>query len=137
MIPQLLRLIQIGFTDGYRARALSAYGPPSRSRSRGCSLAGCSPGADLFGLTWRTVFLFNDPTDIERGMDRVAIPVAQATGRPVIGVDSSPSMLDQARENARAAGVISISPKGHAATSPSISQRGDHRFMLRRSRHRA
>lgn len=39
------------------------------------------------------------------GNGRVAIPVAQATGRPVIGVDSSPSMLEQARENARAAGV--------------------------------
>lgn len=39
------------------------------------------------------------------GNGRVAIPVAQASGRPVIGVDSSPSMLDQARENARAAGV--------------------------------
>lgn len=39
------------------------------------------------------------------GNGRVAIPVAQATGRPVIGVDSSPSMLAQARENARAARV--------------------------------
>jgi len=39
------------------------------------------------------------------GNGRVAIPVAQATGKPVIGVDSSPSMLDQARDNARTAGV--------------------------------
>lgn len=37
------------------------------------------------------------------GNGRVAIPVAQATGRCVIGIDSSPAMLDQAR--ARAAGV--------------------------------
>src|SRR5712692_766304 len=31
------------------------------------------------------------------GNGRVAIPVAQATGQPVIGIDSSPAMLEQAR----------------------------------------
>jgi ubiquinone/menaquinone biosynthesis C-methylase UbiE len=39
------------------------------------------------------------------GTGRVAIPVAQATGKPVIGVDSSPAMLKQARERATEAGV--------------------------------
>jgi hypothetical protein len=39
------------------------------------------------------------------GNGRVAIPVAQATGRTVIGVDSSPAMLAQARVRAAAAGV--------------------------------
>ena len=39
------------------------------------------------------------------GNGRVAIPVAQATGRPVIGIDSSPAMLEQARARAAAAGV--------------------------------
>src|SRR6267143_2090484 len=39
------------------------------------------------------------------GNGRVAIPVAKATGRPVIGIDSSPPMLEQARERAVAAGV--------------------------------
>lgn len=39
------------------------------------------------------------------GDGRVAIPVAQATGRPVIGVDSSPAMLEQARSRAAKAGV--------------------------------
>ena len=39
------------------------------------------------------------------GTGRVAIPVAQATGRPVIGIDSSPAMLAQARAGAAAAGV--------------------------------
>lgn len=39
------------------------------------------------------------------GNGRVAIPVATATGRPVIGIDTSPSMLAQAGERARAAGV--------------------------------
>jgi ubiquinone/menaquinone biosynthesis C-methylase UbiE len=39
------------------------------------------------------------------GSGRVAVPVALATGRPVIGIDSSPAMLAQARERAAAAGV--------------------------------
>jgi SAM-dependent methyltransferase len=39
------------------------------------------------------------------GNGRVAIPVAQATGRSVIGIDSSPAMLEQARARAADAGV--------------------------------
>jgi SAM-dependent methyltransferase len=39
------------------------------------------------------------------GSGRVAIPVAQAAGRPVIGIDSSPAMLAQARARAAEAGV--------------------------------
>lgn len=39
------------------------------------------------------------------GNGRVAIPVARATGRPVIGIDSSPAMLEQARDRAHTAGV--------------------------------
>src|SRR5215472_5219609 len=34
------------------------------------------------------------------GTGRVAIPVAQATGRRVVGIDSSPAMLAEARERA-------------------------------------
>lgn len=39
------------------------------------------------------------------GNGRVAIPVAQATGRTVIGIDSSPAMLEQARTRGAEAGV--------------------------------
>ena len=39
------------------------------------------------------------------GNGRVAIPVAKATGQKIIGIDSSASMLAQAREKAAAAGV--------------------------------
>jgi SAM-dependent methyltransferase len=39
------------------------------------------------------------------GNGRVAIPVALATGRKVLGIDSSPAMLEQARRNAADAGV--------------------------------
>jgi len=39
------------------------------------------------------------------GNGRVAIPVARETGRPVLGIDASAAMLEQARERADAAGV--------------------------------
>lgn len=39
------------------------------------------------------------------GNGRVAIPVARATGRRVVGIDVSPAMLGQARERAARAGV--------------------------------
>jgi SAM-dependent methyltransferase len=39
------------------------------------------------------------------GNGRVAIPVARATGRSVIGIDTSPAMLQQARARAADAGV--------------------------------
>jgi ubiquinone/menaquinone biosynthesis C-methylase UbiE len=39
------------------------------------------------------------------GNGRVAIPVGRAAGRRVIGLDSSPAMLEQARERATEAGV--------------------------------
>ena len=39
------------------------------------------------------------------GNGRVAIPIAQATGQRVIGLDTSPAMLEQARARAAEAGV--------------------------------
>src|SRR5215510_14177471 len=39
------------------------------------------------------------------GTGRVAVPVARALGRPVIGTDSSPAMLALAQEHAAEAGV--------------------------------
>jgi ubiquinone/menaquinone biosynthesis C-methylase UbiE len=38
------------------------------------------------------------------GSGRVGIPVAEATGRRVVGIDTSPAMLAQARERAAEAG---------------------------------
>jgi len=46
------------------------------------------------------------------GNGRVAIPVAEATGRPVIGIDSSPAMLQQARARAAEARVELILHEG-------------------------
>lgn len=39
------------------------------------------------------------------GNGRIAIPVAQAISRPVIGIDTSPAMLEQARARAISTGV--------------------------------
>ena len=39
------------------------------------------------------------------GNGRVAVPVARATGRAVLGIDASPAMLADARKRASAAGV--------------------------------
>src|SRR5215469_71396 len=39
------------------------------------------------------------------GTGRVAIPVARATGRRVVGIDSSPAMLEHARRRAVEEGV--------------------------------
>jgi ubiquinone/menaquinone biosynthesis C-methylase UbiE len=39
------------------------------------------------------------------GTGRVAVPVAEAIGRTVVGIDISPAMLEQARAKAAAAGV--------------------------------
>lgn len=46
------------------------------------------------------------------GSGRVAIPVARETGRAVLGIDSSPAMLAQARERAAKAGVELVLREG-------------------------
>lgn len=46
------------------------------------------------------------------GNGRVAIPVARATGKPVIGIDSSPAMLAKARAGAAQAGVRLVLREG-------------------------
>ena len=64
------------------------------------------------GMTEDVAFYVSLAADIDGplvelavGGGRVAIPVALATGRTVIGIDSSPAMLAQARTAAAAAGV--------------------------------
>lgn len=48
----------------------------------------------------------DDPlVELAIGNGRVAVPVAQATGKRVIGIDTSPAMLMQARRRATHAGV--------------------------------
>lgn len=49
------------------------------------------------------------------GSGRVAVPIALATGRPVIGIDTSASMLDLARRRAGEAGVELVLRHGDMA----------------------
>ena len=61
------------------------------------------------------------------GSGRVAIPVALATGRPVIGIDASPSMLRQARANAAEAGAALALIEGEPLSDDST----EHVFVAR------
>jgi len=56
------------------------------------------------------------------GNGRVAIPVALATGRPVIGLDTSPAMLEQAAARAAEAGVDSIFARPTSEIWPSMNR---------------
>jgi ubiquinone/menaquinone biosynthesis C-methylase UbiE len=57
------------------------------------------------------------------GSGRVAIPVALATGRTVIGIDSSPAMFAQARAAAAGAGVALDLREGDIVILSPMSQR--------------
>jgi SAM-dependent methyltransferase len=61
--------------------------------------------ADIAFYTELAVNAGGPLVELAVGNGRVAIPVAQATGQRVIGIDSSPAMLDQARARAAEAGV--------------------------------
>jgi ubiquinone/menaquinone biosynthesis C-methylase UbiE len=61
--------------------------------------------ADIDFYTELAVQALGPPVELAIGSGRVAIPVARATGRRVIGFDSSPAMLRQARARAAEAGV--------------------------------
>jgi len=62
MVPQVMSLIQRGFTGGARARALSVYGAVLAGGAVAGQVAGgLLVSADLFGTGWRPVFLVNVP----------------------------------------------------------------------------
>jgi EmrB/QacA subfamily drug resistance transporter len=62
MIPQVLSMIQRNFTGEHRKRALSAYSAVlATGAAAGQVVGGVLVSADLFGETWRPVFLVNVP----------------------------------------------------------------------------
>jgi ubiquinone/menaquinone biosynthesis C-methylase UbiE len=61
--------------------------------------------ADIAFYTKLAVQASGPLVELAIGNGRVAIPVARATGRRVLGIDSSPAMLTQARARAAEAGV--------------------------------
>ena len=65
MVPQIISVIQLRFTGPARARALSAYGMVLATGAvAGLVLGGVLVAADLFGASWRPVFLVNVPIGI-------------------------------------------------------------------------
>ena len=62
MVPQIVSMIQIRFTGDARATALSAYSAViAIGAIAGMVLGGVLVDADLFGTSWRPVFLVNVP----------------------------------------------------------------------------
>ncbi|MEV0296943.1 MFS transporter [Nocardia sp. NPDC050710] len=65
MVPQVMTLIQRNFTGNARAKALSAYSAIiSGGMVAGQVLGGLIVNADLFGSSWRGVFLVNVPIGV-------------------------------------------------------------------------
>ncbi len=65
MVPQVLAIIQVSFPAGERSRAFGIFGSVLGLASiAGQLLGGLLIGANLFGLTWRPVFLVNVPVGI-------------------------------------------------------------------------
>jgi EmrB/QacA subfamily drug resistance transporter len=65
MVPQIMSVIQTQFAGPERARALSAYGVVlSTGAIAGLILGGAIVTANLFGSSWRPVFLINVPLGI-------------------------------------------------------------------------
>jgi MFS family permease len=65
MVPQIISVIQVRFTGAARATALSAYAAVlSSGFAAGQVIGGVLVTADLFGSSWRPVFLVNVPIGI-------------------------------------------------------------------------
>lgn len=65
MNPAILAMIQAAFPPDVRGRAFTWYGATAGVASAaGPVLGGLLIGADLFGLTWRTIFLLNVPIGV-------------------------------------------------------------------------
>jgi len=65
MVPQIMSVIQMQFSGKARAQALSAYGVVlSTGAAVGLVVGGVLVSANLFGATWRPVFLVNVPLGI-------------------------------------------------------------------------
>ncbi|WP_435828492.1 class I SAM-dependent methyltransferase [Nocardia testacea] len=79
--------------------------PPASARNRRTCCSGIPSDRDI-ELYVELAHRADGPlVELAIGNGRVAIPVARDTGQPVIGVDTSPRMLEQARTRAAIAGV--------------------------------
>jgi MFS family permease len=86
MVPQVLNLIQATHTGAERAKAMGRYAAVIAGGTvAGQILGGLLVSADLFGLSWRPVFLINVPVGIALyALSRRALPTGgAATARPL------------------------------------------------------
>ncbi|GGZ72054.1 hypothetical protein GCM10010389_06560 [Streptomyces echinoruber] len=83
MIPQVLSLIQRTFTGEARARALGVYSAVlATGAAAGQVLGGVLVSADLFGTSWRPVFLVNVPVGaVLLAVGRRVLPAGEAAER--------------------------------------------------------
>jgi Major Facilitator Superfamily len=81
MVPQVLTGIQLGFAGSDRARALSLYTIALAGGAvAGQVLGGVLVSADLFGASWRPIFLINVPIGVVVLVAAQLLPPAAGTG---------------------------------------------------------
>lgn len=87
VMPQVLSIIQAGTTGEHRSRALGCYGATSGMSSViGQLLGGLLVAADLWGTSWRPIFLVNVPVGIiSLILARRTVPESRASNP--VGVD--------------------------------------------------
>ena len=99
MMPQIMSVIQVRFDGAARARALSAYTAVlSSGFVAGQVIGGVLVTANLFGQTWRPVFLVNVPI----GLALLAL-VPRVVPRDEPGAGRRPRQLDLSRAGRRGA----------------------------------
>jgi MFS family permease len=82
MMPQIMTVIQLRFSGPERARALSAYTAVlSSGFAAGQVIGGALVSADLFGTSWRPVFLVNVPVGLAVLLLLPRVMPADAPGR--------------------------------------------------------
>ncbi len=84
MLPQVLSIVQVAFSETERPRALGLYGAAIGLASiAGQLVGGALIAADIAGLTWRPVFLVNVPMGIAAaGITTVTVRESRAEAAP-------------------------------------------------------
>ncbi|MEU2989652.1 MFS transporter [Streptomyces griseoincarnatus] len=95
MVPQVLSLIQILLSGPARARAISLYSLVlALGVAFGQIIGGVLVNADLFGLSWRTIFLVNVPIGVAlAGVVLLAMPRGEEAERTRLDLVGSGVLL--------------------------------------------
>ncbi|MFE9635322.1 MFS transporter [Streptomyces sp. NPDC006463] len=83
--PQVLSFLQTGFDGAAKGRAFALFGSAVGLASiSGQVLGGLLVGLDLFGLSWRPIFLINVPLGLLALAGAAALPGHRGTERPLL-----------------------------------------------------